>query len=211
LVDYWERVAPGSPGVWVHHEWPSVPVAPRLKWWWLKGSTMSYTAPPRGSSQGMLVNDDASMNFANDSISKEIVERDAHGPAGVLEQFPESPGPLNTVRYAGPALPRAMRIVGSVRLVLPVTSSARRTAQVTAKLYDVGPDGSTLLTRACQSLDAPVTQFAFTLWPMAHTFAAGHHVELSLSTVDFPTFEPDLEPAVTTVLGGARIEVPIAP
>ena len=196
-VDYWERTTPGDNGTWIHHTAPTFPVPAR-------DHTIALGT-------GTIVNDLASANFANDHISKEIVERDAHGPTGVLEQFPESQNPLDTVRFSSGPLPAALHLVGATHVHLPATSTAQTQAQVSAKLWDVAPDGTeTVIARNCQSLNAPIKSFDFNLRPTAHTFAKGHRIELSVSAVDFPMFEPDFEPSQTTILRGAHMDLPIA-
>ena len=196
-VDYWERISPGDNGMWVHHTAPTFPVP-----------TRTHTIP---LGTGTIVNDGVSANFANDDISQEVVERDAHGPTGVLERFPESPNPLDTIRFSSSPLPAALHVVGATHIHLPASSTAQTQAQVSAKLWDVSPDGTkTLIARNCQSLNAPIKSFDFNLRPTAHTFAAGHRIELSISAVDFAMFEPDFEPSQTTILPGARMDLPIA-
>jgi predicted acyl esterase len=195
LVDYWERTAPGDPGTWEHHTAASWPATKR-----------EASFSPTG---GTITNDLVSANFANDSISKEIFERDAHGPAGVLERFPESPNPIDTIRWSSSPLAQPLHMVGAAHIHLPVTTTAVTVAQVSVKLWDVSASGEQIVARACSSFESPRSPFDFDLWPNAHTFAAGHKIMLSISAVDFPTFEPDFEPQQTTILPGARLELPV--
>jgi len=209
-VDYWERVGPGQPGTWTHHTAPTWPVANYAAHLYPNGSDLSPRAPAAGADEGTITNDLASANFAHDSISQEIVERDAHVPTGILESFPENPNPLDTVRYTSIPLTQPLHVVGPAHIHLPVTTTARMVAQVSAKLWDVSAAGEQLIARGCRSFETPKSPFDFDLWPSAHTFAAGHRIVLSISTVDYPTFEPDMEPQQTTILPGARLDLPIA-
>jgi len=193
-IDYWERTALGDPGTWVHHNWPARTKLTRFS-----------------IGEGTITNDLASLNVANDSISKEIFERDAHGPTGVLEQFPESPNPIDTMTWTSGPLRSTLHMVGFARLHLPITSTATTAAQVSAKLWDVSASGRQIIARSCKSFSPGLAAVDLNLWPNAHTFAKGHRLELTISAVDFPTFEPDFEPQQTAILKGARLDLPIAP
>jgi predicted acyl esterase len=196
LVDYWERVAPGEPGQWEHHTAST----------WVRGARAAHFSVGTGS----ITNDLASLNFAHDSISKEIFERTAHGPVGVLESFPESPNPIDTMRWSSSPLTSALHVAGAAHIHLPVSTTAQTVAQVSVKLWDVSAAGEQLIARGCRSFESPRSPFDFYLWPNAHTFPAGHRIELSISAVDFPTFEADREPQQTTILPGARLDLPLA-
>jgi predicted acyl esterase len=196
LVDYWERVAPGEPGRWEHHTAST----------WLGGARAARFSVGTGA----ITNDLGSANFAHDSISKEIFERTLHGPVGVMEAMPESQNPIDTMHWSSGPLASALHVVGPTHVHLPVSTTARAVAQVSAKLWDVSAGGAQLIARGCRSFESPRGPFDFDLWPNAHTFAAGHRVELSISAVDFPTFEPDREPQRTTILPGARLDLPLA-
>jgi predicted acyl esterase len=68
-----------------------------------------------------------------------------------------------------------------------------------------------LVNRLCFSAEKPqpIQHVRFSLWPNAHTYAQGHRIALTLSAVDFPTFKPDTEPAVTRILAGSRVLIPV--
>jgi predicted acyl esterase len=195
LVDYWERTAPGEPGSWVHH------TADRWPMWHAQMFKVG---------QGTIVNDLASFNTANDDISQEVVERDGHAPEGVLEQMPESKNPLDTYSWSSSPLTAPLHMLGAAHVHLPVTTTAVHVAQIDVKLWDVSDEGETLIARNCRSFEPPKGPFELSLRPNAHTFARGHRVMVTISTVDFPTFEPDMEPQQTTILEGARLLLPIA-
>jgi predicted acyl esterase len=102
--------------------------------------------------------------------------------------------------------------VGAPVVEADLQTTARRVVQLNAKVWDVAPDGSAMLVnRLCFSAEnpQPIQHVRFALWPNAHTYGQGHRVALTLSAVDFPTFKPDTEPAVTQILAGSRVLLPI--
>jgi len=214
-VTYWERTEAGLPGTWIPRSttaWPP----PATTW------TSLYVGPGRslsgtkrgGGSAGTIVNDFVSANLAHDSIAANEVPGRVPFPqlGDVVRRVPESPNPLDAVTYRSAPLRSAFRSVGAPIVDAELGTSARRVVQLDAKVWDLAPDGSaTLVNRLCFSAAHPKARqrVRFALWPDAHTYAAGHRVALTLSSVDFPTFKPDTKPAVTHILIGTRLLVPV--
>lgn len=214
-VDYWERTGPGLPGTWVPRTAPSWPVPHTdLELYARSGGRLANSAA--GSARvGTIINDLISANVAYDPIvSVEVPLRvPVPGLHEAVRSIPEGPNPLDTRAFTGPSLAAPLHVVGAPVVHARLRTTARQFLQLAAKVWDVAPDGSrTLINRGCISLDnpgpAPVIDLA--LWPNAHTFRAGHRVELTLASVDFPVFKPDVEPAVTTILGGTAVRLPVA-
>jgi putative CocE/NonD family hydrolase len=132
--------------------------------------------------------------------------------------------------YTSEPLERDLDVIGSVRAVLHVSTSAADT-DFTAKLVDVHPDGRAFLVcdgiRALRHRDAldratPVAagetyELLVELGPTANRFKRGHRLRLEVSSSNFPRFarnpnngiaptkakEADLTPARQTVFHGA--------
>jgi putative CocE/NonD family hydrolase len=216
-VTYWERTAPGLPGSWVERtasRWP----LPATTWKALyPAADRSLRASAAGAGPaGTIVNDLVSANVANDSIAaNEVPGRiPIAGLGDVVRAVPDHPNPLDAVTFTSAPLPAAVHSVGAPVVDAELRTSARRVLQLDAKVWDVAADGSAvLINRLCMSTQDPAAngRVRFALWPNAHTFAEGHRVALTLSSVDFPTFKPDTEPAVTTILGGTRLLLPVQP
>jgi putative CocE/NonD family hydrolase len=214
-VDYWERTAPGLPGTWIPKTaaaWPpSVTTTSAL--YVASGKELTITVPAPGVA-GTIVNDLASANLANDAVTaNELPGRVPVTQLGdVVRSIPESPNPLDAVTFTSTPLAAGFHSVGAPVVEADLSTTARRVVQLNAKLWDVAPDGSAMLVnRACLSTEnpTPIQHVRFALWPDAHTYAAGHRVALTLSAVDFPTFKPDTEPAVTKILTGTRVLLPV--
>jgi putative CocE/NonD family hydrolase len=214
-VDYWERTAPGLPGTWVPRTAPSWPV-PHTDLTLHARSGGKLAAAAGGSAPlGMIVNDLVTANVAYDPLVSVGVPSRVPIPGlhETVRSIPEGPNPLDTATFTGPRLGAPLHVVGAPVVHARLRTTARQVVQLAAKVWDVAPDGSrSLVNRNCVSVNnpgpAPVIDLA--LWPNAHTFPAGHRVELTLAAVDFPVFKPDVEPAVSTILGGTLVRLPVA-
>ncbi|WP_309232807.1 alpha/beta fold hydrolase [Blastococcus sp. TML/C7B] len=114
--------------------------------------------------------------------------------------------PGQSARFETAPLDSAVEVVGAPSVALDV-SSAGGSATLFAKLYDVGPDGSTTLPAR---LVAPVrltglsadpaapTRVEVTLPAFVHRFEAGHVMRLVVSSTD-QGFAVPVEPAVHSV------------
>jgi hypothetical protein len=81
--------------------------------------------------------------------------------------------------------------------------------QLVAKVWDQGDSGVQLIWRGAVS-GALAQDVAFSLWPNAHRFDPGHRVVLTISSVDLPTFKPDVEPwRANVLLDGTRLDLPV--
>ena len=119
-----------------------------------------------------------------------------YGPAGVQDQAALELRE-DVLVYSGPRLTQAVDVVGAVRLVIHVSSSAP-TTDFTAKLVDVAPDGYCAnvaegivrVTEAHGSLTGPEPlEVAVDLWDTAYRFDAGHRMRLEISSSNFPRFD----------------------
>lgn len=119
-----------------------------------------------------------------------------YGRAGVQDQSAVELRP-DVLCYTGPLLTSTLDVIGPVRLVLHVRSSARYT-DFTAKLVDVRPDG--YCANVVESIlrvgpdvgdldgDEPV-RIEIDLWDTAYRFDIGHRVRVELSSSNFPKFD----------------------
>lgn len=207
-ADYWRRTVAGRPGTWVAQQAAVWPPASTSVMRYLTAAGALQDTPPAPGTVATIVNDLASANLANDAISNEILGR-IPGMGEVLARVPESPNPADTATFIG-TVSSAFEVTGAPVVRLPATTSALRVFQVSAKVWDVDPAGSArLIWRGCRSFGAPFDEeVALTLWPNSHRFEVGHRIVLQVSAVDFPTFKPDTEPAVTMIGAGARLELP---
>jgi putative CocE/NonD family hydrolase len=108
----------------------------------------------------------------------------------------------DVLTYTGPVLKRNLDVIGVVRVVLHVATSAPDT-DFTAKLVDVYPDGTArnitdgiLRLRYRSSLETPVlaqpdTTYRITIdaGVTANTFLIGHRIRLEISSSNFPRFD----------------------
>ncbi|MFN2611604.1 MAG: CocE/NonD family hydrolase [Actinomycetota bacterium] len=206
-VDFAQRV-PGT-ATWAHKtsaSWP--PASAPLTLHPTNGGSLSSSSDPTWSST--IVNDLANANIANDSVtSNEIAGR--VGATGIVKSVPDSGTPVDTQTFIGPALPSALESTGSPMLHLSATSTAKKVTQIDAKVWDISPNGSSeIVNRGCWSGDPQrLSSLSLALWPNSHVWAAGHHIALSIGTVDFPVFEADKEPAAVTLTSPTNIEVPV--
>ncbi|MBI4728122.1 MAG: CocE/NonD family hydrolase [Acidobacteria bacterium] len=209
-VDYWQRTAPGRPGDWVHKTadaWPLPEATPLPLYPRADGSLGD--APDSGGSVGLIVNDVASANVANDPILAGQAGGMAPGIGDVVRAVPEGANPLDTIRFAR-ALNSDMEVTGAPVVETQFSTSALRVLQIDAKVWDVAPDGSAMLVnKGCSSFDPSSGNATVRLWPNSHVFPAGHSLVLTLSSTDFPTFKPDTEPVVTDILAGTMLTLPV--
>lgn len=139
--------------------------------------------------------------------------------------FPSAATPVDVVRLDGPPLPTATTYAGIPTLRLSVVSDPPGTGaggpttgvaayQVDPKLYDVAPDGTaTLITRGAYAeqlgAGAPrVHQARFDAFAFAHTFPAGHHARLTLSSADVAYLRPNTTAFQVALLPGSALDLP---
>ena len=207
-VDYAQRVPGGS--TWTHKRAPSWPVPsdPTSLYANLDGWLGSEGDDP---AVGVIVNDYANANIANDAIvSMEVPGRFPDPRMGqTIKMLPERGTGADTASFATSPLGEDVEMTGAPVVSVDLDTTAKTVIQLNAKVWDVAPDGSaTMINRGCIS-GAPDSEISFSLWPNSHVFTAGHSIRLDIAAVDFPTFEADKEPA-TTVLGPrTRVSLPI--
>ncbi|MFY9586657.1 MAG: CocE/NonD family hydrolase [Actinomycetota bacterium] len=215
-VTYWERTAPGLPGSWVRRTaaaWP-LPKTRLLPMYVGPGDTLTTRPVGGDATLGMVINDFVSANVAHDAVAANEISGRLPAPqiGDLVRSIPDSPNPLDAITYTSGPLSASHRMVGAPVVDAIVRTTALRFVQLNAKLWDVAPDGSAmLLNRACLSVQDPAgdVRMRFPLWPYAHTFPAGHRVALTLSSVDMPTFKNELEPAMSEILAGSRVFLPL--
>jgi ABC-2 type transport system ATP-binding protein len=214
-VTYWERTAPGLPGNWVKKSARAWPLpSTRMTPLYVQPAGGLASKPSGAPSTGMVVNDYVSANLANDAVAANEIAGRVPAPqiGDLIRSVPESRNPLDAVTYTSAPIPRALHVVGTPVVDATLRTTALRFVQLNAKIWDVAPDGSAmLLNRSCVSVQEPGkdVRVRFALWPYAHTFPAGHQIALTLSSVDMPTFKHDLEPAMTEILSGTRVLLPV--
>lgn len=208
-VDFAQRV-PGS-SAWTHKQAAAWPVANQTAtlhadlggWLGLQGDDHAV---------GVIVNDLANANIANDAIvSGEVPGRVPFTQVGqAVRSLPEFGTGADTVSFATAPLSGDVEVTGAPVVVADIAHTTAQTVmQINAKVWDVAPDGSaTLINRGCWS-GAPASEVTQSLWPNSHVFVAGHSIRLDIAAVDFPMFEADKEPS-TTVLGPrTRVTLPV--
>ncbi len=209
-VDYWERASgdPRKPGEWLHRTADAWPIPGTV-------STLLYphaggllaAAPGAATELAGLINDYASANVSNDALTLEVA-RNVPGLDSVLEQLPESTNPLDTVTFTSEPLIEALDIVGAPTITITQDSTRAIVQQFAVKVWDLSDFGVQLIWRGAVS-GVLGRQTAFKLWPNAHTFEPGHRIVLMISSVDFPTFKPDVEPwAANLLLAETRLDMP---
>lgn len=114
----------------------------------------------------------------------------------------ESPGPaLGGYTAVSEPLPSHKTYVGLGAVTVPYRLVGAPTATLNARVWDVAPDGTTLLmTRGTYRIDVPAydTQAGVLTLPLFGNhwpLAPGHSVRLDLTQVDTPTFAPSKLPS----------------
>lgn len=209
-VDYWERQSgdPRKPGDWLHFvaaEWP-VPDAASSAMFPQADGSLGATPASDGATM-TLINDYASANVSNDALTLEVASN-VPGLDSVLEQLPENANPLDTLRFTSEPLAAPLDVVGAPIITIAQDSTRTIVQQFDVKVWDQSDAGFQLIWRgAISGLLGTTTSFA--LWPNAHRFDAGHRIVLMVSSVDFPTFKPDVEPWTSgIVLAGTSLQMP---
>jgi ABC-2 type transport system ATP-binding protein len=133
--------------------------------------------------------------------------------SGVDQSGPVTDPPGTAIRFATPALTRAMDVVGSPRLTVQLTAPTVTATQsagpagqlvVYAKLYDIGPDGAIELPNRLISpvrvtdVTKPIT---VELPAIVHRFEAGHRLAVVLAGGDLAYRGSTLPQPVTLATG----------
>lgn len=126
-------------------------------------------------------------------------------PAGSLDQRPVEMGREDVLIYTSEELTENLEISGPIKVVLSASSNCTDT-DFTAKLIDVHPDGSAMLVgdgilraRFRESMSDPVLMtpgviydFEINFGDMSHVFLAGHHIQVDISSSNFPKHDRNL-------------------
>ena len=209
-VDYWQRISgtPRTDGTWEHHtaaQWPILDAVTVSLHPHADGSLDGAAAADADSA--MLVNDLASANVANDALTFEVAGN-VPGLNDVLLQVPESQNPLDTITYTSPALTQPLEVAGAPQITIAQDSVRTLVQQFDVKVWDQDDSGVQLIWRGAIS-GALERSVSFKLWPNAHRFLPGHKIILTISSVDFPTFKPDVEPWSSNILlKDTRLDLP---
>jgi putative CocE/NonD family hydrolase len=108
----------------------------------------------------------------------------------------------DVLTYTTLPLERALDVVGPMRLILYVSSSAIDT-DFSARLSDVFPDGRAIqlqsgmlraryrnFDRGAEPLEPQrIYRLEIDMWATANRFQAGHHLRLDISSADFPRYD----------------------
>jgi len=195
-VDYAQRI-PG--GGWTHKTASAWPVP---------GDDVTLHADADGSlgpvatpgTLGTIVNTVASANLATEPIL-------SNRAAPLVSNIADSPESPATLTFATDPAAAPFEFTGAPRVAIRYDSTAQRVAQFNVKLWDEHDGQRRMITRGCLSDETPGDGIAdFDLWPNSHVLAPGHRIEMTISTVDFPTFKPDTEPQTST-LASATITI----
>lgn len=122
-------------------------------------------------------------------------------PGGPYNQWPVEARP-DVLVYSTPPLGRDVEVTGPITMTLYASSSATDT-DFTAKLVDVGPDGSpTLIEYGIQraryreseinpTLIEPgqIYQYMIHVWPTSNVFKVGHQIRVEISSSNFPMYD----------------------
>src|SRR5581483_3499186 len=210
-VDYWERQTgdPRKPGEWQHFVAEAWPVPDTVSTLMYPQADGSLAATPATADATMtLVNDYASVNVSNDALTLEVAGN-VPGLDSVLEQLPENANPLDTIRFTSAPLAAPLDVVGAPIVTVVQDSTRTVVQQLDAKVWDESEAGFQLIWRG--AISGPLgLKTSFSLWPNAHRFDAGHRIVLMISSVDYPTFEPDIEPWTSNiVLAKTKLDLPV--
>ncbi|MFA5891074.1 MAG: CocE/NonD family hydrolase [Actinomycetota bacterium] len=210
-VDYWRRTEAGRPGTWVADsadEWPIPGGAERALF---PRSDAALAAEPEAgdTAVGTIANDFASLNVANDSITKEIAGN-IPGMGDVLTQIPEDQNSTAAVTFTSAPVEGGFEVTGAPIVDVRYATTATRAMQLDAKVWDLSDAGAQLVWRGCSSVESPAASgtASVKLWPNSHRFEPGHRIALTIAAVDFPVFKPESEPSQTTLIAGTRLMLP---
>jgi putative CocE/NonD family hydrolase len=208
-VDYAQRIPIGG---WQHKTATSWPVsADEARFDVVGGLTSADGILVREGSGGPqprpvpIVNDVASLNVGTEPL---LYYRAGGQRPEEWAKIPDGANRADTALFRSGLLNETIEMTGAPVFHLKYETTARAALQINAKLWDVAPDGTrTLVTRGCGSPAATggTPAFDLSLWPNSHVFLEGHGLELTVSTTDFPTFKPDVEPSLTLILAGSTL------
>lgn len=225
-VDYAQRnITGGESGseAWHRHTAPAWPVPSTPDTFYARPDGTLGSAEPAPGDLATIVNDLASVNVANDAITYEVLRQVDDGFASnggpqtgfrnVPGQVPEGANPADTATFTSPVLGAVHNFVGAPVVTIPYRTTAEHVIQFDVKLWAPGTNGPDMVGRGCVSIENPAPEGVanVVLWPNARTYRDVDHVLLTISAVDFPTFKPDVEPHVTTLLAGTRVVLPSVP
>lgn len=198
---------------------PSYPVGTQRKFY-LSGSSA-------GGTDGSLVTSQAQVVPGTSAYSGLApVGPNYTETSGLDQSRPVTDPPGTTIRFATPALTRAMDVVGSPRLTVQLTAPSVAATQaggpagqlvVFAKLYDIGPDGAIELPNRLisQVRVSDVTKpVSIELPAIVHRFEAGHRLAVVLAGGDLAYRGSALPQPVTLATGPGRtqqLSLPVTP
>ncbi|KAB8197034.1 CocE/NonD family hydrolase [Nonomuraea phyllanthi] len=133
---------------------------------------------------------------------------------GPLDQRPLD-GRDDVLRHLSEPLPARVEVTGEVELVARVSSTAA-SADVTAKLIDVHPDGrAELLIDGIARVDGlepgEVREVTVRLGTTSNAFLPGHRIRLDVAGSNFPRFGRNLDKGTTTLHAPSYVVLPTIP
>jgi putative CocE/NonD family hydrolase len=180
-------------------DWP--PPAAKQVSFYLSAGELGSKAPAQDSETLLFNNPAVVSDITADPIGNAVAQAVPMGstlPASIRTA-------VDTAVFAGPEFSKPMLLAGSPSVHLNWSSSAS-VFQTNALLWDVYPDGRrSLITRGC-SLQANVPDLPgesqdveLDMFDSARLLAAGHHLELWVSTQAQPTFLASSQPSLNSV------------
>ncbi|MER6006855.1 CocE/NonD family hydrolase [Nonomuraea angiospora] len=145
------------------------------------------------------------------TVGGAVMTFDAFGP---LDQRPLD-GRDDVLRHRTAPLTERVEVSGPVELVARVSSTAT-SADVTAKLIDVHPDGrAELLTdgiaRLTGLVPGEVREVTVQLGAISNAFLPGHRIRIDVAGSNFPRFGRNLDKGTTTLHGPSYVVLPTIP
>ena len=202
------------PGEWVAEtEWPSPRIEQREY-----ALNLDGLAPSAGDEAPLTTTCPVTAGLQSPAWSN-------HGDGGPENPLDQRADDARSITFDSAPLDAPLEILGAPRVTLDV-SVDRRLAFVCVRLNDIAPDGaSTRVTYGLHNLthDANHEQVVpvepggrrtvtVTLNDIAHRFAAGHRLRVSVATSNWPVIWPSPEPVTLTVFAGSgRLSLPTRP
>lgn len=188
-------------------------------------STPCPSAPP-----AVAVNTAAGPGYDDEPVTSPSIHRAIAGLTG--QPDPSLATAPDTLTFDGAPLPNggALDLAGLPALHLQVGAADELPAgvqggaaafQLDPKLYDVAPNGTaTLITRGAfaEPLNSlapgtstdPSHPVGFNAFGLSYLIPVGHHLRVTLSTVDTPYLRPTVNPFAVAVFAGSSIDLPSA-
>ncbi|TAH51668.1 MAG: CocE/NonD family hydrolase [Chloroflexota bacterium] len=203
------------PGRWIAEEnFPSPRIFPR-EFYLNENDSLTANAPAQESSQEIIGKQSAGMTMGAWGI---------YGIAGTYADD-QRVQDAKSLTFTSAPLAEGFEILGMPQVTLDVSAN-QPNALVSVRVCDVAPDGASLLLswgvlnlthRNSDEFTEPLEigkkyRVTLALKPLAHAFAAGHRIRVSVSPTSFPHAWPSPVPVTLCVyLGASKIALPQRP